>query len=638
MEKGDKPKKQSEKSKKKKKTTKPKEVKPKEVKPKKVKPKKAKVIAKAIPLKETSTRGTTAVEYLGEEKKINQVITKPSQRLQPTFPYQKQPTYIPITSDTEISEIIIPRPKQAPPQPPKLSEVQAPTTLDTELTARSELVFPKARTPAFQEVLEPVPRKATKAKARSTIVKIGEGIGDFIKKNLLEQPADLQTQEANRPVEEPRPPITIKPEAPPAKPKPTRKQAKGKTDVPIEIFVKPKKEAPPVKQLGMEDVNVAPVIKVKPLQQVEEAPKEQTQESQREAQFEEIQERIKRQRESKILIIDPIDPRIEEAQKNTREAEALKRAKEKEMTIEDVNVSQGVESLQDPELERDPELEAKILNLQQEVIPRRIVADTIEDIISTIETPVFSENPDFRTISQNVEIESPESAQLDYGETGESTLGEEGFIPVGGVRGMIEAIEKKAGVGRPALNRSEEEQRAIRKQQKNQSYLKLKEEKKLADKWGNLTRKLVAKSKLDEEYQEFLGSDFVSLQQTTDAVRAITEGARKQARKEAEMEEQSIMRGIPQIYLAQPIEADDIFTALESNKKAYDGDFQSQDFNQQFGDLTGTNNFSKLSPMVGEEDQGYSDENPKLTATLFSDEAFDSNLPFIGPEGFEFLG
>jgi hypothetical protein len=277
-------------------------------------------------------------------------------------------------------------------------------------------------------------------------------------------------------------------------------------------------------------------------------------------------------------------------------------------------------------------LEAKILNLQQEVIPRRIVADTIEDIISTIETPVFSENPDFRTISQNVEIESPPSAQLDYGETGESTLGEEGFIPVGNVRGMVEAIEKKAG--RPKKYESPELAKEVKKQQTLESNRRRAAEKKFAE----LTQRLVAKSKLDEEYQEFLGSDFVSLEQTTEAVRAITEGARKQARKEAEMEEQSIMRGIPQIYLAQPIEADDIFTALESNKKAYDGDFQSQDFNQQFGDLTGTNNFSKLSPMVGEEDQGYSDENPKLTATLFSDEAFDSNLPFIGPEGFEFLG
>ena len=582
------------------------------------KPKQAKPVINNI----VGYRGTTAVSYLGGEGDVNQVITLPARQPEPIL---KQP----------------PKPQQKPPpQPPKLSEVQAPTTLDTELTARSELVFPKARTPAFQEVLEPVPKKATKAKARSTIVKIGEGIGDFIRKNLLEQPADLQTQEPSNAMEEPRPPLTIKPEAPPVKPKPTRKQPasktqsglmKGKTDVPISIVASKEVERG---QMGMEDVNVAPVIKVKALEQVAEAPKEQTQDV------------VKPKKEQKIYEeASPAYRYVEQAkmfseeqtQKRAKEIEQMKEYRKRqgeqmEMTIEDVNVSQGVESLQDPELERDPELEAKILNLQQEVVPRRIVADTIEDIISTIETPVFSENPDFRTISQNVEIESPESAQLDYGETGESTLGEEGFIPVGNVRGMVEAIEKKAG--RPKKYESPELAKEVKKQQTLESNRRRAAEKKFAE----LTQRLVAKSKLDEEYQEFLGSDFVSLEQTTEAVRAITEGARKQARKEAEMEEQSIMRGIPQIYLAQPIESDDIFTALEINKKAYEGDFQSQDFNQQFGDLTGTNNFSKLLPMVGEEDQGYSDENPKVTATLFSDDAIDSNLPFIGAEGFEFLG
>ena len=582
------------------------------------KPKQAKPVINNI----VGYRGTTAVSYLGGEGDVNQVITLPARQPEPIL---KQP----------------PKPQQKPPpQPPKLSEVQAPTTLDTELTARSELVFPKARTPAFQEVLEPVPKKATKAKARSTIVKIGEGIGDFIRKNLLEQPADLQTQEPSNAMEEPRPPLNIKPEAPPVKPKPTRKQPasktqsglmKGKTDVPISIVASKEVERG---QMGMEDVNVAPVIKVKALEQVAEAPKEQTQDV------------VKPKKEQKIYEeVSPAYRYVEQAkmfseeqtQKRAKEIEKMKEYRKRqgeqmEMTIEDVNVSQGVESLQDPELERDPELEAKILNLQQEVVPRRIVADTIEDIISTIETPVFSENPDFRTISQNVEIESPESAQLDYGETGESTLGEEGFIPVGNVRGMVEAIEKKAG--RPKKYESPELAKEVKKQQTLESNRRRAAEKKFAE----LTQRLVAKSKLDEEYQEFLGSDFVSLEQTTEAVRAITEGARKQARKEAEMEEQSIMRGIPQIYLAQPIESDDIFTALEINKKAYNGDFQSQDFNQQYGDLTGTNNFSKLLPMVGEEDQGYSDENPKVTATLFSDDAIDSNLPFIGAEGFEFLG
>ena len=582
------------------------------------KPKQAKPVINNI----VGYRGTTAVSYLGGEGDVNQVITLPARQPEPIL---KQP----------------PKPQQKPPpQPPKLSEVQAPSTLDTELTARSELVFPKARTPAFQEVLEPVPKKATKAKARSTIVKIGEGIGDFIRKNLLEQPADLHTQEPSIAMEEPRPPLNIKPEAPPVKPKPTRKQPasktqsglmKGKTDVPISIVASKEVERG---QMGMEDVNVAPVIKIKALEQVAEAPKEQTQDV------------VKPKKEQKIYEeVSPAYRYVEQAkmfseeqtQKRAKEIEKMKEYRKRqgeqmEMTIEDVNVSQGVESLQDPELERDPELEAKILNLQQEVVPRRIVADTIEDIISTIETPVFSENPDFRTISQNVEIESPESAQLDYGETGESTLGEEGFIPVGNVRGMVEAIEKKAG--RPKKYESPELAKEVKKQQTLESNRRRAAEKKFAE----LTQRLVAKSKLDEEYQEFLGSDFVSLEQTTEAVRAITEGARKQARKEAEMEEQSIMRGIPQIYLAQPIESDDIFTALEINKKAYNGDFQSQDFNQQFGDLTGTNNFSKLLPMVGEQDQGYSDENPKVTATLFSSDAFESNLPVMGAEGFEFLG
>ena len=76
-------------------------------------------------------------------------------------------------------------------------------------------------------------------------------------------------------------------------------------------------------------------------------------------------------------------------------------------------------SLQDPDPITKEELNQSLRKM--------IVEDTIDDIIGTIETPVFSENPDFKTISQNVEIETAPSSMVDYGDEGLTDLNVEGF-------------------------------------------------------------------------------------------------------------------------------------------------------------------------------------------------------------------
>jgi hypothetical protein len=399
-------------------------------------------------------------------------------------------------------------PAPKPPAPPaaKLSAEQAPTTLDTELSAVSELVFPKARTPAFQEVQEKPPKRATKARVKKTF---SESIGDFIKTNLLDQPADLHTQEADREIEMPRPPLTIVPEPPPVKPK--RKQRKGKTDVPISIQADPKIEQI---EMGMEDIDIG--------------------------------------------------------SKKQTETEATERV-----------------SLQDPDPSSFKELNESLRKL--------IISETIDDIIGTIETPVFSENPDFKTISQNVEIESAPSSMLDYGNEGLTELGVEGFVPVGNVRGMVEeqAIEAKR----------------LKTKERNR---KARAEKKL----GSIMERYIKQQKLNVEYGEF-----VSQQESLDNLKDYIEGRIETRRREEEqISATSPFKGLA-IYITEEIPA----------SKTQSGLMESDFLKNEVGALTRLDNYGKVQIMPNDE-LGYSDETPVLTTALFSTDAVDSNIPIADVE------
>lgn len=529
-------------------------------------------------------RGATAVSYLGGEGDLNQVIT--GQRVQQ-------------------SAIAPPRGGNLPPQPPILSSTQAPTTLDSELTAVSELSMPKARTPAFSEVQEEVPKKKTKAKAKSTLIKIGEGIGDFIKKNLLDQPLDLHTQEPSRAVEKPRPPLVIQPESKPSKakaeeiymsvgekpvvPSKTRKPVKGKTDVPVEILIsEPKgKELPSTSELVFKEEKGAEEVKENTQTQL-------------------IKEKAKKKREKQVI----------------------------EEPVEKV-------SLQDEEVPITKEE-------RNESLRRMIVEDTIDDIISTIETPIFSTNPDFKTISQNVDIESVPASQLDFGNEGLTQFNIDGFVPVGKQEGIVEVIEKKKG-GRPRKYETEEEARLMKAEQTRESNKRMAEEKKNAKKWESITEKLVAKQAQEKTLQEW--EDFTALDQATDSLRTYIE-TKKEQRKQEEESPYSFAKqfpNVPQIQVAQDFNPlgeyagsvliKDVAKKIvdKRNREAYDANFISGDFQEQSADLWSSNNFGGIKPMFGEADIGYADENPVLTTATFSKDAVDSNLPFLGINDIEFV-
>jgi hypothetical protein len=469
---------------------------------------------------------------IGEKKPKRKYVRKPKAKVLPTVRGTTSVSTI-IQQDTDgLAQVITPirplskaepqaqapAPKPPPPAPkqPLLSAEQAPTTLDTELSAVSELVFPKARTPAFQEVQEKPPKRATKARVKKSF---SESIGDFIKTNLLDQPADLHTQEADREIEMPRPPLTIVPESPPVKPKPKRKQIKGKTDVPISIVADPKIEQI---EMGMEDIDIG--------------------------------------------------------SKKQTETEATERV-----------------SLQDPDPSSFKELNESLRKL--------IISDTIDDIIGTIETPVFSENPDFKTISQNVEIESAPSSMLDYGNEGLTELGVEGFVPVGNVRGMVEEIERRSG-GRPRKYDTEEEAREAKRLQTIESNRKARAEKKL----GGLMERYIKQQKLNVEYGEFV-SQQESLDNLTDYIEGRIETRR---REEEQISATSPFKGL-EIYIAEEIPAESDFLKNE------------------VGALTRLDNYGKVQIMPNDE-LGYSDETPVLTTALFSTDAVDSNIPIADVE------
>ena len=443
-----------------------------------------------------------------------------------------------------------PPPKPPAPKPPLLSAQQAPTTLGVEMTATSEMIYPVEE----RKIQEPVPKRATKARAKKTFT---ESIGDFIKKNLLDQPADLQTQEANRPVEMPRPPLIIVPESPPVKPKPKRKQPiKGITDVPISIQADPKTEQ---LQMGMEDVNVA--VKPKP-----------------------------KRKQSKGITDVPVS------------IVASKEIERQEMGMEDIDVGKQtpteateIVSLQDP----DPITKEEL----NESLRKMIVSDTIDDIIDTIQTPVFSENPDFKTISQNVEIETASSSMVDYGNEGLTELGVEGFVPVGNVRGMVEEIERKTG-GRPRKYDTEEQARIAKREQTLESNRKARAEKKL----GNIMERYIKQERLNQEYGEFV-SQQESLDNLTDY---LTTGREARRREEEQIAEFDPFKGSA-IYIAQEIPAESDFLKNE------------------VGALTRLDNYGKVKIMPNDE-LGYSDETPVLTTALFSTDAVGSNIPFADVE------
>lgn len=544
-------------------------------------------------------RGQTAVSYLGGEGDVNQVITGS----------------LPSRQNIQQASSAPPRGGNPPPQPPILSQVQAPTTLDTELTATSELMYPVARTPAFEERK----KKLVVKKKKPIVVQIGEGIGDFIKQNLLDQKPDFILQEPSRPIEKPKTPITIRPDAPPI----PLKKKKGLYDVPIDIYVPPMKyevepepeiltikptpsEKKPVRKqrAGKFDVPIEIVTKEsKNLEQMEDVNRvEQTKPIEKEEiqgiVVEKKQEKVRKPRKKKVVLI------IED------EGEVV--------SMEDQPLSKG--------------------DLSQS-LRQMIVADTIDDMISTIETPVFSENQDFKTISQSVEVDNVPPNELDFGDEGLTQFNEEGFVPVGKTEGMEEAIIKKKG--RPKKYEDPELAKQMKKEQTKESYQRLAEQRRLQKELMSAEERRTKQIDLNKEWQ-----DFTALEQETDDIRYLVEkkAAERQQEEQNPYSYEKLNPNAPNIYVAQDYNplgeyAGTIMYDIgkpKSTREAYNSDFISGDFNQQIGDLFSTNNFSILKPMVGSE-LGYSDENPVLTTALFSEDAVDSNLPFVGIEDIQFV-
>jgi hypothetical protein len=478
-----------------------------ETKPKRKYVRKAKVAPRPVA---NIVRGQTAVSYLGGEGDLNQVITGPSPSRQ--------------NIQQAISKTVQPPPRP-PLQPPLLSQTQAPTTLDTELNARSELMYPVARTPVFEERK----KKLVVKKKKPILVKISEGIGDFIKQNLLDQPADLKLQEANNSMEMPRPPLTIQPESypdiikiKPVKVKPVRKQREGKFDVPISIVASKQVE---IQEMGMEDVNVIPNIKAKEAEEMG---------------MEDINRAVEKEQlvgipvEKEQLVSIPVEKKQEKIRKP--------RKKKNIVLIED---EAEVVSMEDPQPISKQELNESLRKL--------IVADTIDDMINTIETPVFSENPDFKTISQNVEVDNVPSNELDFGDEGLTQFNIDGFVPVGRSEGMEEATSKaeKKKKGRPKKYENPELARQMKKLQTTESNKRLAEQRRLEKELMAQEERQIKQINLQQEYD-----DFSALEQETNNIRYLVETIKEQKKQEAEnpYSYEALNPNAPKIYVAEEIQ------------------------------------------------------------------------------------
>jgi len=428
--------------------------------------------------------------------------------------------------------------------------------------------------------------------------------------------------------------LTVKPT-----PKPTkRKQRAGKFDVPVEIFTPEKKSKGGKIIIRPEDIPSLP----EPAR----------------SKYQKEQEKFVRSEVGGVLssMIGAIEAEAPEAKTqeatapvaNTQDTPVVKvkkpRKKKVQLIIEEEEDTPAeVVSLQDPAIER-----------LRERISKDIVEETVNDMIATIETPVFSENPDFRTISQNVEVDSVPSGELDFGDEGLTQFNVEGFVPVGTTEGMEEAITKKKA-GRPKIYDDPEVAKQMKRKQTLESNRRLAEKRKSEREQMRAEQTLQSQITTQQEYD-----DFVSLEQETDNIRYMVEEKAKQ-REEEEASPYSISNqfpNMPDIQVAQDYNplgeyagAVTIYgierpsTMLKriiekknrENREAYNSDFISGDFNQQIGDLISSNNFSSLKPMLGETDAGYSDENPVLTTALFSENPVDSNIPFLGTEDIQFV-
>ena len=272
-------------------------------------------------------------------------------------------------------------------------------------------------------------------------------------------------------------------------------------------------------------------------------------------------------------------------------------------------------------------------------------------MIATIETPIFSENPDFKTISQNVDVENVPSAELDFGNEDITQFNVDGFVPVGRTEGLAEVVEKKKA-GRPKKYEDPEVAKQMKREQTLASNRRLAEQRKKEREQMKAEQTLQTQIQVQQEWD-----DFTSLEQQTDALRSLVEAKVKQ-RQEEEASPYSLSNqfpNIPDIQVAQEYNPLGEYTGSvtlygidrpstmlkriieKKNRAAYDSDFVSGDFNQQIGDLFSSNNFSLLKPMNGETDAGYDEETPVPTTAVFSKNPVDSNLPFLGIEDIQFI-
>ena len=148
----------------------------------------------------------------------------------------------------------------------------------------------------------------------------------------------------------------------------------------------------------------------------------------------------------------------------------------------------------------------EIKKLSTETVPKMIVKETMEEILTKIEKPDLEEevydyitNTDDANISnpnsgEKINIENEPELEEEFGLTSAQVLSyKEDYVmtPKGSVKGLIEKIEKKRGA--PIKYTTEEERKQASKEQKKASALRKKEE-----------AKAIKQMETDIEYEQFI--------------------------------------------------------------------------------------------------------------------------------------
>jgi hypothetical protein len=164
----------------------------------------------------------------------------------------------------------------------------------------------------------------------------------------------------------------------------------------------------------------------------------------------------------------------------------------------------------------------EIKKLSTETVPKIIVKQTMEEILTKIEKPDLTtaasleeEVYDYITNSDDANISNPNSGEKiniqneteleeEFGLSSaqlESYKEDYVMMPLGSVQGLVEQIEKKSSRGRPSKYASEEERLQAIKEQKKASAIKIREDKKKEE-------KLIKQMETDIQYEQFIQGDY----------------------------------------------------------------------------------------------------------------------------------